>query len=117
MVPVKKLILVMAFVVSFSFLPIAAIHAERSPVFGSATVQALSLDASRDITARGAWADYFGNLAISNAYSAYIYSFYARYYGGSNTATEKAWYDAASLHAYHAYIYSLYASAYSAAGI
>lgn len=117
MVPVRKLKLVLAFVVSFSFLPLTAIQAERSPVFGSATVQAMSIDASRDITARGAWADYFGNLVISFAYSAYIYAFYARYYGGSNTPTEKAWYDAAGLYAYHAYIYSLYASAYSAAGI
>lgn len=117
MVPVRKLKLVLAFILSFSALPMAATQAERSPVFGQATIEALSADASRDITARGFWADYFGNLTISHAYSAYIYAFYARYYGGSNSATEKAWYDAAGQFAYAAYIYSLYASAYSAAGM
>lgn len=117
MVPLKKLKLPIALVASLSLAPMAATYAERSPVFGSATVEALSIEASRDITARGAWADYFGNLAISYAYSAYIYAFYARYYGGSNTATEKAWYDTATSHAYHAYIYSWYASIYSAAGM
>lgn len=117
MVPLKTLKLAVALVTSLSIAPLASTQAERSPVFGSATVEALSLEASRDIMARGFWADYHGNLAISFAYTAYIYAFYARYYAGSNTANERAWYEVAMSQAYWAYINAWYAMIYSAAGV
>lgn len=98
-------------------LPATASAAERSPIFGQASVDTLSQSVARDIMARGALADHFGSAAVTHAYVAYIYAFYARNYAVSNSATEQSWYNTASLNAYYAYIYAYYAAVYSAAGM
>ena len=98
-------------------LPVPAGASDRSPIFGEAAVETISRSAARDITARGALADHYGSAAITHAYVAYIYAFYARNYAGSNSATEQSWYNTASLNAYYAYIYAHYAAIYSAAGM
>ncbi|UPY36158.1 hypothetical protein [Sediminicoccus sp. KRV36] len=113
----KKLRLIAATVLFLAALPFVPIRAERSPVFGTAAIEALSLEASRDITARGATADYYGGLAVSYSYTAYVYSFYGRYYAGSNTPSEKSWYETAAFYAYYAYIFSHHAAYYSGIGM
>jgi hypothetical protein len=90
--------------------------AERSPIFGSAAIEALSQDAARDITARGDLANHFGGLAVSYAYTAYVFAFYARHYAPSNSALEQSWYGAAAYYAYWAYLYSSWAQGWSLAG-
>lgn len=95
--------------------PIAT--AEQSPIFGSARIEAMSDAASRDISARGYWANYYGSAAISNAYNAYIYAFYARNYATANSATEQSWYATAHQAAYNAYAYSYLAYYYSTLGM
>jgi len=95
------------------FLSAAPLQAERSPIFGSASIQALSIEAARDITARGYWADQFGAAAVNLAYTAYVYAYYARYFAVSNSATEASWYMTASNNAYWAYVYAYWASIYS----
>lgn len=122
MVPVahsirRNLLCLCLFVWGVLLVPVLPVHAERSPVFGHATLETLSTEASRDIMARGDWANYYGNYAVSFSYQAYIYSFYARYYAVSNSSTEQAWYAAASYYAYYAYIFASYAQSYSAAGM
>lgn len=107
---------VVAFAVALAVPPSLA-TAERSPIFGSATVQAMSDAATRDITARGFWANHFGSAAVSHAYNAYVYAFYARNYAVSDSYTEQAWYSIAMNNAYYAYLYSYYAMIYSQAGI
>lgn len=99
-----------------TLLPLVA-QAERSPIFGSATVEALSPEAARDITARGAWANYYGGLAVSYSYTAYVFAYYARYFAVSNSAQEQSWYGTAAWHAYYAYIYATWAQSYSAWGM
>lgn len=94
-----------------------AAQAEQSPVFGSANIAAMSTEAAQGVTARGAWADYFGGLALDLSYTAYIYNYYARYVAASNSATEQNWYLVASNQAYYAYIYSYYAYLYSSWGM
>jgi len=69
---VKKFKFVIAIGLSLLVLPAATLQAERSPIFGSATIEALSIEAARDITARGFWADHFGAAAVTHAYNAYI---------------------------------------------
>lgn len=96
-------------------MPIAS--AERSPVFGSAVVEAMSHSAARDITARGYWANINGAAAVNFAYNAYIYAYYARHFAVSGSANEQAWYAAASWYAYYAYVYAGWAASNSAAGI
>lgn len=91
--------------------------AERSPIFGEAAIEVMSSADARGITARGYWADYYGSAAVNQAYSAYIYSFYGRFYAASNSTTEQSWYNTASTNAYYAYIYSYYASYYSSVGM
>lgn len=91
--------------------------ADRSPIFGGASIEAISQEAARDITARGELANYFGGLAVSFSYSAYVFAFYARYYSVSNSAQEQSWYGAAAWYAYYAHLYSAWAAAYSAAGM
>lgn len=91
--------------------------AETSPVFGRATVDPISNMAARDIMARGYWADFYGSAAVNHSYNAYIFSFYARYYASSNSATEQSWYATASINAYYAYVYSYYAGYYSSLGM
>jgi len=113
----KKLKFVIIVGLSLMILPVAPLQAERSPIFGSASIQALSTEAARDITARGFWADHFGAMAVSAAYTSYIYAYYARYFAASNSATETNWYWAASNNAYWAYVYAYYAAVYSAAGL
>ena len=98
------------------FLSAAPLQAERSPIFGSASIQALSIEAARDITARGFWADQFGAEAVNLAYTAYIFAYYARYFAVANSATEASWYMTAASNAYSAYIYAYYASIYSSLG-
>ncbi len=117
MVTVKKLKFLMAAGLILVTLTLNPLQAERSPIFGSASIQALSVEAAQDITARGFWADHFGAIAVSLSYNAYIYAYYARYFAGSNTANETNWYWAASNNAYWAYIHAYYAAVYSAAGI
>lgn len=117
MVPVNMLKFITAAGLSLMVIPTASLQAERSPVFGSATIQALSIEAARDITARGYWADYYGAAAVTLAYNAYIYSYYGRYFAVSNSANEASWYMTAANNAYYAYIYAYYASIYSSAGI
>jgi hypothetical protein len=90
--------------------------ADRSPIFGGATIEAISQEAARDITARGELANYFGGLAVSYAYTAYIFAFYARYYSVSNSVQEQSWYGAAAYYAYYAYIFSAWAQHYSLSG-
>lgn len=82
----KHLSLVLAFCFALSLLPLGTPRAERSPVFGAAAIEAISPEAARDITARGYWADYYGGLSVTFAYTAYIYSFYARNYAVTNSA-------------------------------
>ena len=113
----KKFKFVIAIGLSLLVLPAATLQAERSPIFGSATIEALSIEAARDITARGFWADHFGAAAVTHAYNAYIFAYYARYFAVSNSSNETSWYLTASNNAYHAYIYAYWASIYSAAGI
>lgn len=91
--------------------------ADRSPIFGGATIEAISQEAARDITARGDLANYFGGLAVSFSYSAYVFAFYARYYSASGSWQEQSWYTAAAWYAYYAHLYSAWAAAYSAAGM
>lgn len=107
----------LAFWLVLLVLPTDGVTAERSPVFGHAALETLSQSASRDITARGALANHYGSAAVTHAYVAYIYAFYARNYAVSNSATEQSWYSTASLNAYYAYIYAHYSSVYSAAGM
>jgi len=117
MARVKKLKFVIAIGLSLLVLSAAPIQAERSPIFGSAAIEALSSDAARDITARGFWADHHGALAVNLAYNAYIYAYYARFFAVSNSATEASWYMSASNNAYWAYINAYWASVYSTWGI
>lgn len=91
--------------------------ADRSPIFGGATIEAISQEAARDITARGELANYFGGLAVSFSYSAYVFAFYARYYSASGSWMEQSYYTAAAWYAYYAHLYSAWAAAYSAAGM
>lgn len=107
----------LAFCLAVLLSPAPASTAERSPIFGQASVEALSQSAARDITARGALADYYGSAAVTHAYVAYIYAFYARNYAVSNSATEQSWYNTASQNAYYASVYAYYAATYSAAGM
>lgn len=104
-----------ALAVSLTISPPA--QAEQSPVFGSATVTAMSHEAAQEVTARGVYADYYGGLALDYAYTAYIYSYYARYVAAPNSATEQNWYMTAMNNAYAAYIHSYYAYLYSAWGM
>jgi lipocalin len=116
MVPMSRLFLRLGFCWALLLLPVESIAAERSPIFGQASVEPMSQAASRDITARGALANHYGSAAVTHAYVAYIYAFYARNYAVSNSATEQSWYMTASNNAYYAYIYAYYASIYSASG-
>ncbi len=100
-------------ILGLALLPAGGLQAERSPIFGTATVQAISLEATRDVTARGYWADYYGGLAVTFAYNAYIYSYYARYFAVSNSTNEQSWYGTASLNAYYAYLYAAWAQNFS----
>ena len=109
--------LVLVLCLTLSLLPMGQPRAERSPVFGAAAVEAISQDAARDITARGFWADYFGSLTVTYAYTAYIYAFYGRNYAVTNSANEQSWYGTAALNAYHAYIYAAWAQYYSSVGM
>jgi len=77
----------------------------------------MSTEAAQEVTARGAYADYFGGLALDYSYTAYIYNYYARYVASANSATEQSWYLTASNYAYYAYLYSYYAYIYSAYGM
>lgn len=108
---------VLALCLALATLPVTAPRAERSPVFGSAAIAAISQEAARDITARGIWADYYGGISATFAYTAYIYAFYARNYAVSNSATEQAWYGTAAANAYNAYIYASWAQYYSSIGM
>ena len=112
----KKIKFVVAIGLSLVALVATPLQAERSPIFGAASIQAMSVDAARDITARGFWADFYGGLAVTFAYNAYIYGYYARYFAVSNSANEQAWYWAATNNAYYAYLYFFYAASNSAAG-
>ncbi len=98
-------------------MPAPVATADRSPIFGSAMVEAMSESAARDITARGFWADTNGIAAVNFAYNAYIYAFYARHFAVSGSANEQAWYAAAAWYAYHAYLHATWAASNSAAGI
>jgi hypothetical protein len=98
-------------------LPAPVATAERSPIFGSAVVEAMSEAAARDITARGFWANTNGAVAVSFAYNAYIYAYYARYFAVSGSANEQAWYSTAAWYAYYAYVYASWAASNSASGI
>jgi len=111
----KKLKFVTAIGLGLMVLSATSLRAERSPVFGTASIQALSTEAARDITARGFWADYHGAIAVTLAYNAYIYAYYARYFAVSNSANETSWYWTASNNAYWAYVNAYYAAIYSAA--
>lgn len=116
MVPVLLLRVFVAIGLSLAtLLPLAA-DAERSPVFGSATIEALSPEAARDITARGFWADHYGAMAVSYAHTAYVFAYYGRHFSVSNSAQEQSWYGAAAFHAYHAWMYSIWAQSYSSWG-
>lgn len=122
MVPVKSLPVklpqfVVAIGLSFGMLLPWPSHAERSPIFGSATIEALSPDAARDITARGDWANYYGGLAVTYSYSAYVFAYYARHFAVSNSAQEQNWYATAASHAYYAYLFATWAYNNSAAGL
>lgn len=117
MAPVKKITFCLGIGLSFATLQPLPAQADRSPIFGSATIEALSHEAARDITARGDWANYYGGLAVSFAYSSYIFAYYARYFAVSNSAQEQNWYAVASNHAYYAYLFAAWAQAYSAAGM
>lgn len=86
---------------------------ERSPVFGRAQVSTMSSAQTRNVTARGYYANYYGSLAVDNAYNSYIYAYYARYYAATNSSTEQSWYYTAHSYAYYAYLYSYYAYLYS----
>ena len=90
---------------------------ETSPVFGPLSVTTLSLEETRNVTARGDYANYYGGLAVTNAYYSYVYSYYARYYAASNSAAEIGWYYNSMQYAYNAYIFSYYAYYYSANGM
>lgn len=116
MVPVKSCRFYIAIWLSLAVLLPMPTLAERSPIFGSASVEAISLEAARDITARGELADYYGGLAITFAYNAYIFSFYARYFAVSNSAQEQTWYGVAANYAYHAYLYASWAQTFSSLG-
>lgn len=114
----------MKFIASFAAIAIglatilvAPALAERSPVFGRATIEAIPADVARDITARGDLANFYGAHAASYAYSAYVFAFYARYYAASNSWQEQNWYGAAAWYAYYAYVFSTWAQAYSQAGM
>jgi len=112
----KKLKFLTAVGLGVMVLSATSLKAERSPVFGTASIQALSTEAARDITARGILADHHGALAVTLAYNAYIFAFYARYFAVSNSANEFNWYWTAMNNAYWAYIHAYYAAIYSAAG-
>ncbi len=95
----------------------APASAERSPIFGGATIEAISPEAARDITARGAWADHYGGQAVSFAYQAYIFAYYARFFAGANSSNEQAWYGAAAWYSYHAFLFATWAQSYSQLGM
>jgi hypothetical protein len=80
-----------------------AVATERSPVFGGANVAAMSTDAARNVTARGALANYYGYYGNQYAYNAYYYSYYARYVNPANSSAETNNY-------YYAYYYAYYAT-------
>lgn len=101
---------------SLSLAALTPAWADRSPIFGGATIEAISQEAARDITARGDLANHFGALAVSYAYTAYIFAFYARYYSVSNSWQEQSWYGAAAWYAYYAYLYASWAQGWSIAG-
>jgi hypothetical protein len=90
---------------------------ERSPIFGTATIEAISADAARDITARGELANFYGNLAISHAYHAYIFAFYARHFAAPNSAQEQSWYATAAWYGWTTYLFASWAQGYSSAGM
>jgi len=108
---------VLTFCLVSQLLSVATARAEQSPVFGAASIEAMSQAAARDITARGYWANYFGNLSITYAYQAYIYSFYARNYATTNSVNEQNWYGSASQNALLAYTYAAWAQYYSSVGM
>jgi hypothetical protein len=114
---VKLLALCAAIAVSLATLLTAPALAERSPIFGGATIEAIPREAAREITARGELANHYGAYAASYAYHAYIFAFYARYYAPSNSWQEQNWYGASAWYAYHAYLFSSWAQAYSQAGM
>lgn len=99
-----------------ALLPMPA-QAERSPIFGSAAIEAMSPEAARDITARGAWANYYGGIAVNYAYTAYVFAYYARYYSVSNSSQEQNWYASSAWYSYYAWVYATWAQSYSAAGM
>ena len=113
----KRLMLVLFIMTGIFFVKIFDAYAERSPIFSTSSVEILTDAASSDISARGAYADYFGSAAISMGYTGYIYAFYARNYAVSNSATEQAWYSTATTHFYYAYVFFYYALVYSQAGM
>ena len=117
MVSVKNLKLVIAIGLSLMVLPANPVQAERSPIFGSARIEALSIDSARDITARGILADWHGAITVNLAYTAYIYSYYARYFAVSNSVNEANWYMTAANNAYWAYVHAYWASLYSTWGM
>ena len=89
------------------------VAAEQSPVFGQAELSPMDRSEAAQVTARGYWADYYGSLGMDNAYSAYLYSYYAYSYAWSNSYNEYNWYLTASNYAYSAYLYNYYAYYYS----
>ena len=114
---VKLIAICTAIWLGFATLLPSAVLAERSPVFGGATVEAISREAARDVTARGEFANAWGSLAASYAYNAYVFAFYARHFSVPNSVQEQNWYATAAWYAYHAYLFSVWAWSYSQSGM
>ena len=92
---------------------LAPAQADRSPLFGNAEVAVMSSEAADQVTAKGYYSDLYGQYAVENAYYAYLYSWYARYYFAANSTTSTNYYYYAHQNAYYAYLYSYYAYVYS----
>jgi hypothetical protein len=92
----------LALAVSFAALTAAsgtALANSKSPVFGNANVQTLSVEENKAVKAKGYYADLYG-------YYGYLYSYYAYYYAYYGYA-----YSSASYY-YYGYLYSSYATSY-----
>lgn len=92
------------FSMTLLFMPAhSAVAKDINPILGSAKMMPVSKEASKKITAKGAVANYYGNLAQTVAWSSYYYAYYGYVYGNSS------YYYLANSYAYYALQYTSYA--------
>lgn len=93
-------LLALAFGIGNTTQPAAA----SSPVFGGAKVTALSTDAAKKVTAKGAYANYYGYYAMTYLYDAYYYQYLAYYYNGAYGVYATYYANLGSNYAFAAYV-------------